>query len=132
MELKSFLKVKAYSDIECRRFLASEDSRSHSFIVVYVKNCGPSSRLCAYAPRTDTCQGDSGGPLTLKQGDRYVLLGVTSYGLGCADSRGVAGIYARVQGFLPWIAGIVPGTAACGTATASTSAPNAGTVSFMY
>ena len=83
----------------------------------------PSSRLCAYALNTDTCQGDSGGPLTLKQGDRYVLLGVTSYGFGCADSR-YAGIYARVQGFLPWIAGIVPGTVACGTAPA----PNAGTV----
>ena len=88
----------------------------------------PSRRLCAYAPDTDTCQGDSGGPLAIKQGNRYVLLGVTSYGEGCAPSSGLAGVYARVQGFLPWIKGIVPlevaDTEICGSAP--TSAPSTG------
>ena len=32
---------------------------------------------------------------------RYTLLGVVSYGQGCADST--PGVYTRVQGFLPWI-----------------------------
>ena len=36
-------------------------------------------------------QGDSGGPLFMKIGSEFVLLGVNSWGLGCAqlDSPGV-------------------------------------------
>ena len=113
----------AYSDLVCSRVLESKkpDPRSDSFIFVFifvlVQSSIPSSRLCAYYPGRDTCHGDSGGPLTLKQGDRYVLLGVTSYGWGCADSQN-AGIFARVQGFLPWIAEKIPDTEACGRDTA--------------
>merc|ERR1712107_107577 len=36
---------------------------------------------------------------------KYVLLGVVSYGSGCATQH--PGIYARVQGFLPWIKTII-------------------------
>ena len=126
MALKCALQVQTYSDDECRRILSSEDSRSDRVSFTGLPSVHPSSRLCAYAPRKDTCQGDSGGPLTLKQDDRYILLGVTSYGRGCAADT--AGIYARVQGFLPWIAGIVPGDLACGAAvptpTPTTSVTN--------
>merc|ERR1711872_722282 len=58
-------------------------------------------KLCAFAKDTDTCQGDSGGPLTVPENGKYTLVGVVSYGWGCASST--PGIYARVQGFLPWI-----------------------------
>merc|ERR1712004_455271 len=59
------------------------------------------TQMCAWAKGTDACQGDGGGPLTVAENGKYVLLGVTSYGSGCATER--PGIYARVQGFLPWI-----------------------------
>jgi secreted trypsin-like serine protease len=47
----------------------------------------------------DTCQGDSGGPLAWWNGRRWKLLGVTSWGNGCA--QGDPGVYAWVgSGFL--------------------------------
>ena len=36
---------------------------------------------------------------------KFVLIGVVSYGAGCAAST--PGIYARVQGFLPWIKSLI-------------------------
>ena len=47
----------------------------------------------------DTCQGDSGGPLAWWNGRRWKLLGVTSWGNGCA--LGDPGVYAWVgSGYL--------------------------------
>lgn len=48
------------------------------------------SQICAgeILGEKDTCQGDSGGPLFIKQEidgrDKFVLVGITSYGEGCA------------------------------------------------
>jgi secreted trypsin-like serine protease len=55
----------------------------------------PTTMVCAGYPQggTDTCQGDSGGPLLA--GDPARLVGVTSFGKGCAEP-GHPGIYARV------------------------------------
>ena len=44
------------------------------------------SHLCAVSERGDTCGGDSGGGLVRAVGDRYELVGVVSFGVGC-DSR---------------------------------------------
>jgi len=49
----------------------------------------------------DSCDGDSGGPLVVFQGGRWVQVGITSWGIGCAD--GFPGVYARVAAQSNWI-----------------------------
>jgi trypsin len=64
-------------------------------------NLHPSS-ICAARPGKDTCQGDSGGPMFAFKDAKPVLVGLTSYGQGCA-SPGFPGVYARVTSFRDWI-----------------------------
>ena len=40
--------------------------------------------VCAGGAGKDSCQGDSGGPLSVKEGDQHSLVGVVSFGSGCA------------------------------------------------
>lgn len=52
--------------------------------------------VCAGNGATDTCQGDSGGPLMVPDGPgAFVLVGVTSWGFGCADPD-FPGVYVRL------------------------------------
>ncbi|KAM4017033.1 ovochymase-2-like [Anomaloglossus baeobatrachus] len=73
--------------------------------------------VCAGYPEggKDACQGDSGGPfLCQRSHGRWVLVGVTSWGLGCArkwvdnylrppDKRGSPGIFTNIQKLHGWI-----------------------------
>ena len=59
--------------------------------------------VCAGNGGTDACQGDSGGPLMVPYGGVFVLVGVTSWGNGCADPQ-FPGVYARLGGALnQWV-----------------------------
>ena len=50
----------------------------------------------------DACQGDSGGPLVWRTPDGPVLVGVVSFGDGCARKLKY-GIYTRVSAYREWI-----------------------------
>jgi trypsin len=68
----------------------------------------PATMLCAGdTSGRDTCQGDSGGPLMTSDHDRYVLIGLTSFGNACGES---AAVYTRVgnPAINSWIRSIVP------------------------
>ncbi|RWS10228.1 trypsin-3-like protein [Dinothrombium tinctorium] len=64
--------------------------------------------MCAgyHSGQKDSCQGDSGGPLASLENDRAVLIGLVSYGEGCAE-KGRPGVYVKLSQFLPWIHSIL-------------------------
>lgn len=70
-------------------------SSNYQFTQYYPMTSG---QVCAAAPGRDTCQGDSGGPIYVGG----VQVGVTSFGIGCADSR-YPGVYTRLSEYKAWL-----------------------------
>ena len=64
---------------------------------------GASEMLCAGTSGylVDTCQGDSGGPLAVNVLGTWTLVGITSFGIGCADYD--PGVYAEVATYKAWV-----------------------------
>ncbi|CAH1175616.1 unnamed protein product [Phaedon cochleariae] len=73
------------------------------------KKTGYSNRItdnmmCAGYPngQKDSCQGDSGGPLHVKNGSFHQIVGIVSWGEGCAQPN-YPGVYTRVNRYVSWI-----------------------------
>jgi len=67
------------------------------------------SMICAgyAAGGKDSCQGDSGGPLIVGFGSERKLVGVVSWGEGCARPNKY-GIYGKISSVMDWVDTIVP------------------------
>ncbi|XP_046464121.1 venom protease-like [Daphnia pulex] len=50
----------------------------------------------------DACRGDSGAPLMFQVGEKFVVVGLVSFGVRCA-TPGYPGVYSRVSVFTDWI-----------------------------
>ncbi|XP_040204806.1 coagulation factor VII-like [Rana temporaria] len=50
----------------------------------------------------DACKGDSGGPFAVLYRNSWYLVGVVSWGEGCA-AEGKYGVYTRVSNYISWI-----------------------------
>ena len=89
--LSSVLKevgLKVWSNKDCQ---AAFDMVNPSLTPVDV------TMLCAGGVKgEDTCSGDIGGPLTVTKDGKDVLVGLTSWGVGCAQA-GRPGVYARIS-----------------------------------
>lgn len=70
-----------------------------------------SGQFCTYQPGKDTCQYDSGGPLDYTENSLLYLIGLISYGQGCATN--VPSVNTAVVSYLNWITSRTPGVAYC-------------------
>lgn len=74
------------------------------------KGLNQQQHFCAgsWTELKDACEGDSGGPLQVFHSVycMYKILGVTSFGKGCAIAKGLPGVYTRVANYIDWIEGV--------------------------
>ena len=58
--------------------------------------------FCARDPGQDSCQGDSGGPIMMKINGVEKVVGIVSWGRGCAEAA-YPGVYARASAGKRWV-----------------------------
>ena len=106
--------VKVISNKECIKTYEKADDETKILFPNLYRNISSlyamlgSQAMCTYTPGKDGCQGDSGGPLFtagwgnngVEPGQNYELIGLSSFGINCADFPGV---WSRVSAVLEWI-----------------------------
>ncbi|XP_054747376.1 serine protease snake-like [Anastrepha obliqua] len=82
----------------CQFYFADQDALPNGLMETHL--CAKDTQF-----NRDTCQGDSGGPLVVHETSSYrkvpYVIGVTSFGLGCATDA--PGIYTNAAKYLDWI-----------------------------
>merc|ERR1712083_192724 len=76
--------------------------------------------VCAIGEKTDTCQGDSGGPLFRITDAGPEIIGLTSWGYGCAIPD-LPAVYTSTSHYYEWMAEVANWTAATLSPTAPTA-----------
>ncbi|XP_067633165.1 venom serine protease 34 [Eurosta solidaginis] len=66
----------------------------------------PPATFCTYTPGRDTCQYDSGGGLYMRDHGRLYVVGIVSYGYGCAARQ--PSVNTKVASHLLWIRSHTP------------------------
>jgi len=90
-----YVDLKSVDSVTCSAEWSDFDS-------IYGDNSIGFGKMCAKELNVDTCQGDSGGPLFV-DGFNPTLIGITSYGIGCADSISPSPVYARISDYKDFI-----------------------------
>jgi secreted trypsin-like serine protease len=101
-----------------------DDAQCGSAGGIYV-NLIPEKEICAGnwdSGGVDTCQGDSGGPMFRRDNaGEWILVGITSWGFGCARPRN-PGVYVQVSNFAQDILAAAAALGPrCGRATSMTA-----------
>ncbi|KAM7336912.1 hypothetical protein ACRRTK_003031 [Alexandromys fortis] len=84
---------------ECNEMLKKATSTSNDLV--------KRGMICAYKDQgKDSCQGDSGGPLVCEFFDKWVQVGIVSWGIGCGR-RGHPAVYTDVAFYSKWLTEVV-------------------------
>ncbi|XP_061174876.1 suppressor of tumorigenicity 14 protein-like [Saccostrea echinata] len=65
------------------------------------------THICIGDGETGSCSGDSGGPLSCMKDGKWMLAGVTSFGVTGCETSGYPDVYTRTSVYRPWIEYII-------------------------